>query len=92
MKVKANIAARADAYKTAWFAVNNYCNKITDIANSGKKAEIDLINIKLVKFGIYTKTSLADSICKTCYKWVIDDFAKYNNNNFITLLIINIKA
>ncbi len=46
----------------------------------------------LAKFSIHTKTSLADSIYKTRRKWVINDFTKYNDNNLITLLMMNIGA
>ena len=48
--------------------------------------------MELVEFGVYTKTSLADSIYKTCRKWAIDNFMKCSNNNLITLLIMKIEA
>ena len=48
--------------------------------------------MELAEFSVYTKTSLADNICKTCHKWAIDDFMKYSNNNLITLLIMNTEA
>lgn len=35
---------------------------------------------------------LADSIQGIYCRWVIDDFIKYNNNNFITSLIMNMGA
>ena len=62
------------------------------MANSDKEAEISSTNIKLAEYDVYTKTSLADSIRKTCRKWAIDDFTKYSNNNLITSLIMNIGA
>ena len=46
--------------------------------------------MKLAEFGIQIKTSLTNNICKTCCKWVINDFMKYSDNNLIILLIINI--
>ena len=60
------------------------------MADSNREAKINSTNIKLVKFGIQSKMSSADSIQKTCRKWAINDFTKYNNINFITLLIMNI--
>ena len=60
------------------------------MANSDRTAEIDSTNVELAEYGIHTKTSLAESIRKTRYKWAMDDFTKYSNNNLITSLIINI--
>ena len=48
--------------------------------------------MELAGFGIHTEISLADSIRKTCCKWVIDDFMKCSDNNLIILLIMNIEA
>lgn len=92
IKVGANIAAQTDACKAAQLIVDDQCNKTTDMADSGKKAEIDFTNVELTEFGVYTIMLLADSICKTCCKQAIDDFTKYSNNNLITSLIINIEA
>lgn len=92
IKLQANIVPRANTRKAARFAIDNWCNKTTDMANSNRKAKIDSTNVKLAKFGIYIINLLANNVYKTCHKWAIDDFIKYNNNNFITLLIMNIKA
>ena len=92
IEVKANIAARADACKTAQLVVDNWRNKTTDMTDSNGKAEINSTNVELAKYGVYTKTFLAESICKTRCKWTIDDFTKYSDNNLITLLIINIEV
>ncbi len=62
------------------------------MANSDGKAEIDPTNVGLAEFGVQIETSLADSVCKTHRKWVIDDFTKCSDNNLITSLIINIGA
>ena len=92
IEVKANIATHADARKTAELTVDNWCDKTIDMADSNREAEIDPTNVELAKYGVYTKTFLANSICKTHYKWAIDDFTKCHNNNLIILLIMNIKA
>ncbi len=62
------------------------------MVNSNEEAKIDLTNVELAEFGIYTKTSLAQNIHKTCLKGAIDNFMKCSDNNLITLLIINIRA
>ena len=90
IEVKANIVTRADACTAAWLAVDNWCDKTTDIADSNGEAEINPTNVELAKYGIYTKTSLGDSIRKTCRKSAIDDFTKCSNNNLIASLIMNI--
>ena len=46
----------------------------------------------MAEFGIHTKMFLVDNRCKTCRKWAINNFIKCSNNNFITLLIMNIGA
>lgn len=92
MKVRANITACADAYKAARLAVDNQRNKTTNIADSDGEAEIDLTNVELAEFGVYTETSLADNICETRRKQAIDTFMKCSNNNLITSLIMNIGA
>lgn len=76
----------------AQLAVDNWCNKTIDIADSKEKAEIDSTNVELAEFGIYIIMSLANNICKTCHKWVINNFTKYSNNDLIILLIMNIEA
>lgn len=38
------------------------------MADKNKKDKIDFPNMRLVKFYIQTQTSLANSICKACYK------------------------
>ncbi len=68
IKVKADIAAHADARKAARLTVNNWRNKTIDMANSNGEAEIDSINVNLAEFNVQTKTSLAKSVCKTCQK------------------------
>ncbi len=62
------------------------------MADSNKEAEINPTNVGLAEFGVYTETSLADSVRKTRCKWMIDDFTKCSNNNLITSLIMNIGA
>lgn len=68
IEVRANIASFADVRKATWLVVNNWRNETTDIAKSNGKAKIDPTNVELVEFGIQTKTTLLDSIHKTCYK------------------------
>ena len=92
IEVWANIAAHTDSCKAAQLTVENWCNKMTNMANSNKEAEIDSINVILVEFRIQTKTSLADSIQETRHRWTIDDFTKCNNIKLITSLIMNIRA
>ncbi len=92
IKVRADIAARADAREAARFAVNNWRDETTNMADSDGKAEMDPTNVELAEFGVQIETSLADSIRKTRRKWAIDDFTKYNDNNLITSLIINIRV
>lgn len=58
------------------------------MTDKDKKSEIDIINMELVEFSIYTITFLTNSICKTCCKQAIDNFIKFSNNNFITSLMI----
>lgn len=48
--------------------------------------------MKLAEFNIHTKMFLIDSKYKIYYKWGIDNFIKYSNNNFIILFIIKIRA
>ncbi len=92
IEVRANIGAHADARQVARLVVDSWGNETTDMANSNGEAEINSINVELAKFGIQTKMSLADSVCKTRCKCVISDFKKYSNNNLITLLIMNIRT
>ena len=92
IKVRSNIAIHADARKVAQFAVDDWHDETTDIANSDGEAEIDPTNVGLAEFGVQTKTFLADNVCETCRKWAIDDFTKCSDNNLITLLIMNIGA
>ena len=92
IEVRADIAARADARKAAWLAVDNWGDKTTDLADSNGEAKINSANIELVEFGVQTKTSLANSVRQTRCKWAIDNFTKYSNINFITSLIMNIAA
>ena len=92
IEVWANIAAYVVAREAARLAVDDWCDKITDIADSDGEAEIDPTNVGLAKFGVQTETSLADSICKTRCKWAIDDFTKCSDNNLITSLIMNMGA
>lgn len=68
IEVIANIVVYTNACNTAWFAVNNWCNKKTKITDNNKKTEIDFINIELVEFWVYTVMSWTDSICKICHK------------------------
>lgn len=89
IKIGAKITVCVDAHKITRFAIDNWRNEIIDMVNSGKKAEIDPINVELAESGIDTKTSLADNIHKTCPKWAIVDFNKYSDSNLITLLIMN---
>ena len=35
---------------------------------------------------------LANNICKICRKWLINNFIKYSNNNFIILFIMTMVA
>ncbi len=92
IEVRADITARADAHKVARLAVDDWCDKITDMANSNEEAKIDPRNVGLAEFGVQTKMSLADSVRETRRKWTIDDFMKCSNNNLITSLIMNIGA
>ncbi len=62
------------------------------MADNNKEAKIDSLNIRLIEFGIQTQMSLADIICKTRCKWAIDNLTESRYNNFITSLIINIRA
>ncbi len=92
IEIWANIAARADTLKAARLAHDIWRDETTYMANSNAKAEIDPINVELAEFGVCTKTSLADIICKTRRKWAIYDYTKYSNNNLIISFIINIEA
>lgn len=62
------------------------------MTDSNKKTKINLINIKLIEFGIQIITFLVDSIHKTCCKQAINNITKYSDNNLIMLLIMNIQA
>lgn len=64
----ADIVARVDTCKATQLAVDNWHNKITDMADSNKEAEINSTNIELAEFGVYTIMLLADNIRKTCCK------------------------
>lgn len=92
IEIRANIITCADAYKTAQLAINNWYDMTTNMTDSNGKAEIDLTNVKLAEFDILTKKLLVDSVCKTCYKQVIDNFTRCSNNNLIILLIMNIRV
>ncbi len=85
IEVRADIAARADAYEAAQLVGEDWYDKTTDMADSNGEAEIDPTNVELAEFSVYTKTSFADSIYETRNKWAIDDFTKYSNNNLIIL-------
>ncbi len=92
IEVKTAITACANTHEAAQLAINNWRNKNINMANSNKKVGIDPINVELAEFSVHIKTSLADSICKTCHKWAIDNFPNCSNNNLITSLIMNIRA
>lgn len=92
IEVRTDLARRANTCKAAQLEVENGRDNLSDMADNDGKAKIDSLNVGLVEFGIQTQTSLVDSIQKTRRKWVIDDFMKCSNNNFITSLIINIGA
>lgn len=62
------------------------------MVDNNRKAEIDFTNVELAKFCVHIIMWLADSVCKTCCKWAIDDFIKCSHNNLITLLVMNIGA
>ncbi len=68
IEVRANIVVYVHVCKTARIAVDNWCNKTTDMVNSNKEAEINPTNSQWVKLSIYTKMFLTDSIYKTCCK------------------------
>lgn len=92
IEVKANIAIHADNCKAAWFLVDNWCKKKPYITDSNKKAEIDSTNGELAQFGINIITFFPKNICKTGWKYAIDNFIKCSNNELITLFIMSIEA
>ncbi len=58
IEIRANIATHADTHEAARFGVNDWRKMTNDMADSDGEAEINPTNVKLAKFGIYTKTSL----------------------------------
>lgn len=68
IEVRANIIVYADAHKAAQFAVDKWCNEMTDMANSNREAGMDFISMELVEFRVHTVISLTNIIYKTCYK------------------------
>lgn len=68
IKVKTDIGIYFDVCKMAWFIVNNWYNKMTNIANKNRKAEINSKNVKLAEFDVCTVTSLTNNVYKTCCK------------------------
>lgn len=52
IEVRANIV---NSCKAAQLAIDNQCNKMSNMANSNNKANIYSINIELVKFGVSTQ-------------------------------------
>lgn len=62
IEVKTNIILHIDAQKIARVATNNLRNMIIDITDSNNKANINFANIDLIKFRIYTKILLANSV------------------------------
>lgn len=84
VKIRADIAACVDTRKVTRIVVDNWRNETTNMDNSDGDTDINFTNVELAEFGVYTKISLANSICKTCRKWTIDDFMKCSDNNLIT--------
>lgn len=65
IKVRANIAAYDHDQEPAQLVVDDWRDMTTEIVESDGEAEIHLKNVELAEFGIQTKRSLANSICKT---------------------------
>ena len=68
IEIKADSTAYAHICKVAWFAVENWQNKMTNMVDSNKEAKIHFTNIGLVEFSIQAKMSLADCEQETHHK------------------------
>lgn len=68
IEVRADIAANGDIREATRLTVDNLYNETTDMANSNRYTDIDLINMDWAEFDIHTEMFLADSIRKTCQK------------------------
>ena len=63
IELKANFVAHADAREEIKLTANDWCNATVDITgNSNDKSNNDCGNVYLPEFGVYIKTSLADSV------------------------------
>ena len=92
IKVKIKLIVCADAQKAARLTANNCRYATADIiGNNNDKSNNNYINVDLAKFGINTKTLLADNIRKTCCRWAVNDYTNSSKINVITKLIINLK-
>lgn len=92
IEVKTNIILHIDAQKIARVATNNLRNMIIDITDSNNKANIDFANINLIKFRIYIKILLANSVQKTGCKCIVENYTNSDKIKVIVLLIINLKS
>lgn len=79
IKVRANIAARVDAWEITQLIANDWHNITTELAASDVDDKVDSLNVELLEFGIQTKTSITSHIQEMCYRWTIGDFIKYSN-------------
>lgn len=62
IEVRANIVARPNPREPARLTTDDWYDVTIDMADSNDEADIDSANVDIVKFGAYTKTSLANSV------------------------------
>lgn len=91
IKVQVNTITRSEAWELAGLEADKWHNQDFHPFNNNIDTNNKLALVNLVKFGLLSKTSLADTVRGIYKKWLIDDYLISNKIDLIISMITSLE-